>query len=56
MPLLLEVCGVFARGLEEIFSVIQFVDEATGGFIALEGCQVFSVPRYVGCGGLILLI
>jgi hypothetical protein len=54
--LLLKIGRVFAGGLEKVFGVIELIDEAAGGVIAFERGEVFAATRFIGCGGLFLLL
>ena len=47
---------MFARGLKQVFGMVQFVDKAARGLIAFEGGEVFAATSFVGCGGLFLLL
>ena len=47
---------MFARGLEQVFRMVELIDESACGFIALQRGEVFAATRLVGCGGLFLLL
>jgi hypothetical protein len=56
VSLLLKIGGVFARGLEQVFGVVEFVDEAASCFIAFESREVVAAASLIGSGGLFLLL